>query len=202
MNETRLSLIRFITARQAALRGLREVAIAASACLVMALMLRSDSFPRPFGSLVVLFFWIFALEVLLRVVDWRYNVTYGRVAGSWFALGRSTRCQMLLSTGVALDFLPWFPMAGHSAFPFVVAAHALWIVARDFPWRGYYLAALVMAFVAPPVDDSSRMISYFPAYATGLATIAMTAFLDHVLLMTAFARLQRTGQTVETPRRV
>lgn len=197
----RLSLIRFITARQSDLRGLREVAIAASLCIVMALMLRSDSIPRPLGSVFVVFFWVFAVEALLRLVDWRYNVAYGRVARTWFDLGRSTRCQMLLATGAAIDFLPWFPMAGHSAFPFIVAAHALWIVARDFPWRGYYLAAVLVMFVTPPVDDPSRMVSYFPAYATGLATIALTAFLDHVLLMTAFARLKGARDPVETGRR-
>ena len=198
-----LGLVRFITARQAALRGLREVTIAASLCVVMALSLWPASVARPYRVGAVVVFWIFATEVLLRIVDWRYDAAYGRVADTWRSLGRTTRCQMLLGTGAMLDgFMPWSPIAAHSAFPVVVAAYSLWIVARDFPWRGYYLAAVVAAFLAPPVDDPSRMVSYFPAYATTVAVIAMTAFLDHVLLMTAFARLRRIGQTAETPRRV
>jgi hypothetical protein len=191
-----LELVRFITSRQAALRGLREVTIAGSGLIVMMLTLSAGA------GLLAVVFWIFAAEVLLRFVDWRYDATYGRVARTWRSLGRSTRCQMLLSTGVLLDgFLPWFPLAGHSAFPILVSVYALWIVARDFPWRGYYLAAVLLAFVAPPVDDPSRMINYFPAYAAGLASIAVTGLLDHVLLMAAFARLKANGQTVEVPGR-
>jgi hypothetical protein len=197
----RLSLIRFITARQSGLRGLREVVIAASVCLVMMFIIWPALMPKPFGMLAVVFLWIFALEVLLRLVDWRYDATYGRVARTWFNLGRTTRCQTLLAIGAALDMFAWFPLAGQSAFPLVVAAHALWIVARDFPWRGYYLAAVLVAFIAPPVDDPSRMISYFPAYAAGLATIAFAGLLDHILLMTAFAQLKTTGQTIDTARR-
>jgi hypothetical protein len=194
VSETRLSLIRFVTARQTELRGLREAVFCVGACANMALILWSIEFrPRYLGALSIVLFWIFWMEGVVRFVNRRYDSKYGRVASHTYRRAPGSVGQTLLAAGAMLDvFVPAFPFAGHSAFLILVAAYAAWIAWRDFPWRGYYLAAVFVAFIATPVDDPSRMISYFPAYAAGLAAIALMGLLDHVLLMTAFARLRRT----------
>ena len=196
MNATRLSLIRFVTARQFELRGLREVVFGIFICVAIPLLLWRREAGAQGGWLIHLALYIVVQEFALQFVDRRYDSTYGRVnptdaqpAKSRWA--RPTIAQSLLGAGVVLDMTPWFPLWGVSAFPIVIAIYGLWIAFRDLPWRLYYMGTLAVVVAAPTVDDPSRLTSFLPAYFACGLTLALAGLFDHLLLAAAVARLRR-----------
>ena len=144
--------------------------------------------------------WHCVQEVAFRVVERRYNAIYGRVNQEKHRRKRTTTAQTLLFTGLAVDaFTPWFPFAGISAFPIVVAVYGLRVVFRDFPWRVYYLGAVALVLVVPGVDDPLRGASYLSQYFAAASCLILTGFLDHLLLARSMHRLKARAepQTVE-----
>jgi hypothetical protein len=199
MTDRNLSLVRFITARQADLRGLREVVFAGFICVAITLSVWQRELGVAGAWLLYLALFIVVQEAALQLIDRRYDSTYGRVNPAqgqprrslW---ARTTTTQSLIATGAALDiFTGWFPAAGVSAFSIVIALHGLWIALRDFPWRLHYLAGLVLLAVTPAVDNPSRIASFLPAYFAGANCLILTGLLDHLLLASAMTRLRRQG---------
>ena len=192
-----INLIRFVTARQAELRGLREVVFAAFICVAVSLIVWRREVGTP-AWLIHLALYIVVQEIALQLLDRRYDSTYGRVTpadgkpsrGPW---ARTTMAQSLLGYGVVLDITPWFPVWGVSGFLVVIAFYALRIAFRDFPWRLYYLGAVAVVIAAPAVDDPTRMLSHLPAYFAGGFTLILTGLSDHLLLAGAMTRLRRQG---------
>ena len=70
MTDRHLALVRFITARQPDLRGLREVAFSALVCAVITLLLWRQQTGRQIAWLILLGLFILVQEVVIRVVDW------------------------------------------------------------------------------------------------------------------------------------
>ena len=196
MTEQDVARIAFLTARQAELRGLREVVFGAFIWVAIALTIWRREL-GPIASMVYLVQFIVVQEFVLQFVDRRYDATYGRVnpsdgqpaRGRW---ARTTTTQRLIAAGAALDVLtPWFPLAGVSAFSIVVAVHGLRIACRDLPWRVHHLAGVAWLALAPVVDDPSRMLSYLPAYFAGTGCLILTGLCDHLVLSRAMTRLRR-----------
>ena len=202
MNDLRLSLIRFVTARQFELRGLREVVFGAFICVATPLLIWRLG-GQQIAWLIHLALYIVVQEAALQFVDRRYDATCGRVNPAdgqpakrrW---ARPTTAQSLLAAGVVLDMTPWFPARGVSAFPVAIAIYGLWIAFRDFPWRLYYLGAVAILVAAPAVDDPSRLASFLPAYFAGGFTLILTGLFDHLLLARAMTRLRRQGAAAKT----
>ena len=198
MNAARLSLIRFVTARQFELRGLREVVFGIFICVAIPLLLWRRESGAQGGWLIHLALYIVVQEFALQFVDRRYDSTYGRVNPSdaqpaksrW---ARPTIAQSLLGAGVVLDMTPWFPVWGVSAFPIVIAIYGLWIAFRDVPWRLYYVGTLAVLVATPAVDDPSRLTSFLPAYFACGVTLVLAGLFDHLLLAGVVARLRRQG---------
>ena len=197
MTDRHLALVRFITARQADLRGLREVTFAAFVCAAIALILWRREIGEPaWGILLVV--GILVQEVAFRVVERRYTATYGRVNQEKHRRKRTTTAQTLLFTGLAGDaFTPWFPFAGISAFPIVIAVYGMWIAFRDFPWRAYYLGGIVLVLVGPALTDASGTVRYISQYFAGASFLIVTGFLDHALLALSMARLKQASPVTE-----
>lgn len=191
MTERDLARIAFLTTRQAELRGLREVAFALYICAVMTLILLARRSPERFDWMTVLIFSIVIQEAAMQLIDWRYNSTYGRVNEKRGLWARPTRAQSVIGLGIAFDITPWFPFAGVSAFPLVVAIYGLWIATRDFPWRAHHLAGILLLLAAPRVDDPTRMLNHFPAYFAGAGCLVLTGLCDHLVLARAMSRLRR-----------
>jgi hypothetical protein len=197
MTDRHLALVRFITARQFELRGLREVIFAAFICVAISLIVWRRDLGVPNAWLLYLALFIVVQEAALQLIDRRYDSTYGRVNSAHGRRARSlwarpTTTQSLLATGAALDiFTPWFPVAGVSAFAVVIAVHGLRIAVRDFPWRLHHLAGLVLLAVTPAIDNPSRISSFLPAYFAGANCLILTGLLDHVVLARAMTRLKR-----------
>ena len=194
-----INLIRFVTARQADLRGLREVVGGAFICVAIPLLLWRLETGGLVGWLIHLALYLVVRESVLRFVDRRYDSTYGRVTptdGQPAPRPWPMTAQTLLF-GIVLDMTPWFPLWGVSGFPIVIAIYGLWIAFRDFPWRVYHLGAVAVVLAAPAVDDPSRMLSHLPAYFAGGFTLILTGLFDHLLLARAMTRLRRLGPTRE-----
>ena len=189
MNASRLSLIRFVTARQAELRGLRTAWFSFTVCVMTAIVVTARSWPRPWAFVALFGFWAVAQgDITHRIRRW-YDTRYGRVDTA--ANGRWTSAARLMALGVALDITRFFPFEGHSGFTLLLGVYGLWIAVRDRPWRGYYAAFVLVAVWAPPVADKARMPGFLPAYAAGLTALLLAGVLDHLLL----ARLvKRIGQ--------
>jgi hypothetical protein len=194
MTDRHLALVRFITARQADLRGLREVTFAVLVCAAITVILWRREIGRPAAWLLLLVLGIVVQEVALRVVEWRYNATYGRVNQEKHRQKRTTTAQTLLFTGMFLDmFTPCFRLTGISAFPIVIAVYGLRIALRDFPWRAYYLGGVVLVLAGPGIADASRNVSYLSQYFTGASFLVLTGLLDHLLLAVSMARLKQAA---------
>ena len=69
MNETRLSLIRFVTLRQFDLRGLREVIFAAFICVAITLSVWQRELGVPGMWLIYLALFIVVQEAALQLID-------------------------------------------------------------------------------------------------------------------------------------
>jgi hypothetical protein len=180
MNATRISLIRFLTARQAELRGLRTAWFSLTVCVIIALLLTQRAWPKPWGFVALVSFWAIAQgDITHRIRRW-YDARYGRVDTA--AAGQSTIASRLMALGVALDVTRFFPFEGHSAFPLLLGVYGTWIAVRDRPWRSYYAALVLVAAWAPAVSDPTRMRSFLPAYAAALAALGLAGVLDHLLL--------------------
>ena len=194
MTDRHLALVRFITARQADLRGLREVTFAVFVCAAITLILWRRELGREAALLFMIALFIVVQEVALRVVERRYNAIYGRVNQEKYGRKKTTTAQSLLFTGIALDvFTPWFPFAGISAFPIVIAVYGMWIAFRDFPWRAYYLGGVVLVLAGPGLDDASRGVSFLSQYFAGASLLILTGLLDHLLLAVSMARLRQSA---------
>jgi hypothetical protein len=192
MADARLTLIRFMTARQSDLQGLRNGAFAISVIAMMAVIVSIRPARSMLNALIVVAMWTAVAEGSTRLVDWWYASRYGRVSAAESRRGTSAR--MLMGLGAAVDLTPWFPVAGYSAFVFVVAAYGAWITFRDFPWRGYHLALVALPGLAPVVHTGTSLAHFVPAYAAALAALAIVGLLDHRLLRVSVDRLKRPQQ--------
>ena len=203
MDQRRLERIRLLSARFAELKGLRVAAAGGAILLGQALYLAAIPAPGSEGALVALAMSFVPVVPAVVALNRYYSETFGRQVvrppDRWWPL----RTQLVLLIGLAITTwlntrFPEIPPGAPTAA--VVGLLSLWITARDWPWRWYYISATIavaIAFTARAANSigpgSAVAVTFL---LTGMAMLAI-GLLDHRLLV-KLVREARESQRAES----
>jgi hypothetical protein len=198
MTEEQLVRIRLLSDRFHELHGLRIALFGAALVFSQTAGLFIPSSPPDLAGGLMLFFALIVASPGLYRLKHYYASTFGRQVRkapprwkSWMAFGVLGFAGPLLA-----DFLP-----RGLVMPALASALALWVAARDWPFRGYYLLAPMavgLAFAAITAGigglDPSRTLAV-TYLALGLAMVPI-GLLDHRLLVTLVNEARSAGAAV------
>lgn len=188
MDQRRLERIRLLSARFAELKGLRVAATGGAILLGQGLYLAAIPAPTSEGALIALAMSFVPVVPAVVALNRYYSETFGRqVVRSPDKWPLTTQLVLLIGFVIAMWLntrFPAIPPGGPTAA--VVGLASLWITARDWPWRGYYISATIAVAIAFAARVSGA-ISPGSAVAvtfllTGMAMLAI-GLLDHRLLV-------------------
>jgi hypothetical protein len=198
MTEDQLVRIRLLSDRFNELRGLRVAMFGAALAFCQAVGLLIPSAPPSLvGAVMLIVAGIVASPWLYRLKHY-YDSTYGRQIRK-----QPPQWKSLIVFGV-LGFAT--PLLGHSApdgsmMAVLVSVLALWVAARDWPLRGYYLlvpmavgGALAASSAGLGGLDPSRTFAAVHL-ALGLVMVPI-GLLDHRLLVTLVHEARSAGAAV------
>jgi hypothetical protein len=195
-----IARIAFVTRRFHELQGLIPAMLGAG--LIFGPLLQHSLWPRyNYGPFQALTFASVTAGVTVEYLRQLYRNTFGEAVATWSQKMRAVIPMQLVLWGGLADMTIEFDRPTPSVAAMALVGYALWVVARDWPFRVHHLvggAAGIMAAAittaAPPLldqfgpPDPARSEAFLLSYTIlGLGLVA-TGLGDHQLLATTSAR--------------